>query len=165
MDKELKRWKLQSALFVFLSHFHVCEMHACMHLCMCVGTHTCVYPCTQVCRQARPEVHAWNPLLFHLIQWSSVSQSNPDWLIRLVSLASLLRRPLSLSSEAGIAGELPCPPSIYMGSGDSNSHPHTCVASMLTTEPCLQPLSFCFLFLISMVVSHLGDLVGLKVIM
>lgn len=67
----------------------------------------------------------------------------------------------SLPSEAGITSGLSCPTSIHTGSGDSNSSPYTCEATMLSTEPSLQPLSFLILFFF-MVVSLLVDLVGLK---
>ena len=81
-----------------------------------------------------PKVDIVNPLrsfslLFPKAEVLNQTQNLPKQLV------TMLWGPLSLPSQAGIRGQPPCQPSIYVGSGEWNSGPQACKASILTRYP------------------------------
>lgn len=95
------------------------------------GVHT--YSSTTMCW---PEVDLVT-LPWWFSTWKQGLSSKPR-AHHLASLASQLA-PGSLCLHLPMMGLMPHPPGFYKGSGDLNSCPHTCRASIFTTEPSPQP--------------------------
>lgn len=117
-------------------------IYACLCMCcipMCVTLHVCVY--MQVEDQSWCRNHSL--LIFHLIHWGRVSQSNLEHAnITGLDCHLAMGTPLSLPSEAGIIGWLPGPPGIYMSFWGSELQPSCLYSKCLMTEPFPQLLPF-----------------------
>ena len=86
-------------------------------MCACVGVHMFSYDSVCTCvhiGRLEDDAATLTPLLFQLFHPDRGSQLNPE----LTDVASLANKPplaiLSLPSKAGITGETPCPPDIYV---------------------------------------------------
>lgn len=98
-------------LFPFSCVFVVCMY---MQVCMHVGTCECMYECVHMYVHVRPEADVRNhsPLLFRLVKWGKVSQSNPE-LTDEASVPSQLGLGIScLHAKAGSTGVPLWPPGI-----------------------------------------------------
>lgn len=103
---------------------YVCVQCACMFLHMCRSCE-CVFSCDS------PKLVLGVILSLYETGSLSHTQSSSIWL---VLATSLLWGPPSLLCEVGFTGRPPCPCDMYVGSGDPNSTPHTCLSSTLTTK-------------------------------
>lgn len=93
-------------IFSAFFHFHICVGHACAGLRLMLVI----------------ILHQFSTLFTE----SGTFNQTQSLLIQLFLQDSLHWGALFTSSEAGIVGWLPCPPGIYMGSGNPNSHPEPC---------------------------------------
>lgn len=74
-----------------------------------------------------------------LLRWGLSFEPRAGQLIQSRQLSCPME-PMSHYPSVGIIGLLPCPPSIYMGTGDSNPGSHTCIEALYPLNHCPQSL-------------------------
>lgn len=112
----------------------VCAVHAlCVFTCAGICTR-----CAHIFKYNHVFSRGWLVTLPCLLSTWKQGLSGKPRAHHLASLASLLA-PGSLCLHLPMMGLMPHPPGFYKGSGDLNSCPHTCRASIFTTEPSPQP--------------------------
>lgn len=125
---------LAAFMLVTFLYACVCVWYVCMLMCVLL-VHMCLHVETRGWCQVSSAIAA------HFICWGKVSY----WTIELAGSVSLTSQLASGTlfvqlSTIGITGWLPCLPGFYIGVGDLDFHPHSCLANALSTEPFPNPM-------------------------